>query len=85
MALVLIAGMMEANSPGSLEEESAGAVVLGLLLLGGGAGAFIGAIIGMVALFMENANKVIAAFGVATNGMCVIGIVLLMLIGLVAG
>lgn len=81
LALVAVAGIMESR-PGGMPEESPEAALLGLMLLGGGAGAFFGAILGLVAMFQENANKIAAAFGIAFNGMCVIGVILLMAIGL---
>ena len=81
MVLVAVAGIME-SKPGGMAEESPEAALLGLMLLGGGAGAFFGAILGLVAMFQENANKIAAAFGIAFNGMCVIGVILLMIVGL---
>jgi uncharacterized protein DUF4339 len=85
MVMIAAAGLMEANTSGGLAENSPEAALLGLMLLGGGAGAFFGAILGLVAMFQDNANKIAAAFGLALNGMCVIGVVGLMLLGLLMG
>ena len=84
MIMIAIAGLMESR-PGGMSEESPEAALLGLMLLGGGAGAFFGAILGLVAIFQANANKIAAAFGIALNGMCVIGVLGLMILGLMMG
>lgn len=84
MIMVAVAGIMEAQ-PGGMSEEAPETALLGLILLGGGAGAFFGAILGLVAMCQSNANKVTAAFGIALNGVCVISVVALMLLGMVMG
>jgi len=81
MIMIAIAGIMESR-PGGMSEDAPETALLGLMLLGGGAGAFFGAILGLVAIFQSNANKIAAAFGIALNGMCVIGVLGLMLLGL---
>jgi hypothetical protein len=81
MIMIAVAGLME-SKPGGMAEDSPEAALLGLMLLGGGAGAFFGAILGLVAIFQANTNKIAAAFGIALNGMCVIGVLGLMVLGL---
>ena len=84
MVMIVVAGIMESR-PGGLPEESPETALLGLMLLGGGGGAFCGAILGLVAMFQKTSNKIAAAFGIALNGMCVIGVIGLMVLGLMIG
>jgi len=84
LIMVVVAGIME-SQPGGMSEDAPETALLGLILLGGGAGASLGVILGLVAMFQSNANKVTAAFGIALNGVCAISIVALMLLGFVIG
>lgn len=81
MVMIATAGILESR-PGGLPEQSPETALLGLMLLGGGGGAFCGAILGLIAMFQRAGNKIAAAFGIALNGMCVVGVVVLMVVGL---
>ena len=83
LVLIVIVGVVDAQA-GGLPEDAPETALLGSLLLLGGAGAFVGGVLGLVALFDDSSSKVAAAFGVAFNAMCVLGVIGLTIIGLLA-
>ena len=80
--LVLLAGIMEASTPGGINEESPEAIMLGLCILGGILLSFIGLGLGIAGLFQGNRKKLFAVLGVIFNGMIVFGMCVLMGIGM---
>lgn len=88
-ALLLIAigmaGMLEASTPGGMDEESAGAAVAGLLLLAGGGIELLALVLGGAGLFQQERSKTLPIIGLSIAGVAVVGTGLLMLIGVVAG
>jgi hypothetical protein len=76
--LVAIAGVLEATTPGGMDEESAGAILLGLSLFGLAFVNLIGIGLGFAGIFQARRNKTFAVLGI------VIGLLTLVTMGLLA-
>jgi hypothetical protein len=80
--LIVIAGVMEASSPGGLDEESAGAVVVGLFLF-----AFLGASLvalglGIGGLIQKERKNIFAILGTVFAAVSIVGTTFIMVLGL---
>ncbi len=82
--LIIIAGIMEATLPGGIDENSVGAIVLGLFLLGGLFVDLVALGLGIAGLFQKERKKIFAILGIIFSGITVSGTLLLMVIGTVA-
>lgn len=83
--LVVIAGVMEASSIGGMDENSVGAVILGLFLIFFIAVCMVALGLGIGGLFQRERKKIFAILGVVFSGIAVMGVGLLMLIGIAMG
>lgn len=80
IVFVVAAGILSAR-PGGMNEKSPEAVLLGLLIISGCGGAFLGAVLGLIALFQPQSNKIVAVLGIAINGMCLLAVIGLIILG----
>tara|TARA_B100001059_G_scaffold226641_1_gene255370 strand:+ start:82476 stop:82805 length:330 start_codon:yes stop_codon:yes gene_type:complete len=83
--LIVIAGIMEASTPGGIDETSADAVIIGLFLL-----AFLGASIvafglGISSLIQKNRKKIFGILGTTFSALIVLGTAFLIVLGLAMG
>jgi hypothetical protein len=83
--LIVIAGVMEASTPGGIDEESPAAVAIGLFLF-----AFIGVALvalglGVGGLMQANRKKIFAILGTVFSSVSIVGTLFIMLLGLAAG
>ena len=81
-ALVVVAGYLEAATPGGLDENSPAAIVVGLMLIGLVGLHLLGMGLGLAGVCQARRKKVFAVLGLMFNLLVVGGIVGLMLIGL---
>ena len=83
MALVVIAGVMSAKAgPRGMDEKAPATIALGLLLLGGLLLALLGAALGVAGCLQPNRKRLFAILGLSINGLILLIVVGLMLIGL---
>lgn len=83
--MLIIAGVMEATTPGGIDDKSASAIILGLLLIGGLLINLAGAAFGIVGLLARDRKKVLAIIGLIFNLIVIIGMVGIMALGLLMG
>lgn len=79
--LFAITGILETRTPGGLNEESAEAIILGLLIIAGLIVSLAGAGIAIGGLLQKNRHKVFAVLGVIFNIVLFIGVLVLIIIG----
>jgi len=83
--LLLVAGIMEAATPGGVDEESAGAVFLGLLLIGTMILNFVALGLGVGGLYQRDRLKIFAILGVVFSSLTLGGVLILIVLGNMAG
>ncbi len=81
IALVVVAGVMEASSAGGIDEESVFALIVGLSVFAVIGMNFVGVGLGIAGLFQSNRLKVFPILGVIFNGLVVLGLIGLMILG----
>ena len=81
-ALIVIAGVMEASTPGGMSEESVQAIVIGLGIFGVLALNLLGAGLGIAGLVVPNRSRVFGILGLIFNLLVIFGIAGLLVIGL---
>ena len=79
---VAIAGVIDALTPGGMQKDSAGAIIVGLGMIAVFGLVIVGGGIRVVALFQSNRNRLFAILGVAVNALIVVGMCGLMAIGM---
>lgn len=82
--MVMIAGVMETTTPGGIDENSAGAVILGMMIIAGGGLQLVAMVLGLVGLFQKERKKLFAIFGTVISAFTLLSIAGLMLIGMAA-
>ncbi|MDR3637025.1 MAG: hypothetical protein P4L84_24690 [Isosphaeraceae bacterium] len=82
MAVVGWAGYIAVTKPNTMTPESPMAVILGLIMLGGMAVAFLGAGLGIGGLFQKDRKRVFAVLGLIINVMTMAAFVGLVALGL---
>jgi len=85
IALIAVAGVVEASNPGGMDGESATALMIGLGIFAIIGLSFIGLALGFVGVFAANRSKVFAILGVVFNGLLLLAIGALFVIGTAAG
>ena len=80
--LFIVAGVIEANTPGGMDEESTAAIAVGLLLFFGMFSSLVAIVLGFVGVFQQNRKKVFAILGIAFNSMIILGTIGLVILGL---
>jgi len=78
---VIIAGVLEVTTTGGIDEESAVVIILGLLMIGGLVVSLVGTGLGITGLVRKNRKKVFSILGLVFNGMIILGLITLMIIG----
>jgi hypothetical protein len=84
LIMLAIAGVMEASTPGGLDEESPAAMGVGCGMFIFLLGSLVALGLGIGALFQQNRNKVFPILGVVLSGLTIFGTLLLMLVGLIS-
>jgi hypothetical protein len=82
-ALIIVAGIMEITTPGGVDEQSLQVMLLGLVMLAGMLGALVGAVLAIIGLTERNRYKAYPVLGLGINGLILLGVVALMVIGTV--
>lgn len=82
---IVIAGIMEANTPGGIDENSPEAILLGLVLIGMMFLDLVALGLGIGALFQRDRKKIFAILGTIFSGVVVLGTAFLMVIGSMMG
>jgi hypothetical protein len=82
--LLVIAGILESRTPGGVDENSPEAIILGLLLIGGMVMSLVGGVLAAVALVQGDRSKIFPILGLALNGMIILGMIGIIIIGLFA-
>ena len=77
------AGYLEISTAGDLSENAAMAIGFSMLLSLGCC--FVGACLGVAAMFQTNRSKVFGAIGLAINVMIILGVIGLMILGMTLG
>lgn len=85
LALVVVAGVIETNTPGGMDEESSTAVIIGLLLFAGVFAEILALILGIVGVAQASRKKVFGILGICVSMLTMFCIAALMFIGLAAG
>lgn len=80
--LIVIAGVMEASTPGGIDEESAGAIILGLLLITFMLAALIALGLGIAGLLQSDRKKIFAILGTVFSALALVCTLFIMLLGL---
>lgn len=80
-ALVAVAGVLEATTPGGLDEDSPAAMFLGLGLFALVFVNIIGLILGFAGIFQARRNKTFGVLGVVIGSLTLIGMALLLVFG----
>ncbi len=82
--VIMAAGIIEATTPGGMDEQSMAAIVVGLFILGGLMANMAGVGLGIAGLVQRDRKKVFSTLGLVFNGTAILGIVMLMVIGTMA-
>jgi hypothetical protein len=85
LLLMGIAGMMEVSTPGGLDEESAGAVIIGLLLFAFVGGSLIALGLGIGGLIQKGKKKIFAILGTIFSSLTILVAVFVTFLGLAMG
>ena len=80
--LIVIAGVMEASTPGGIDEESASAVIVGLFLFAFVGTALVSLGLGIAGLLQKDRKKILAILGTVFSAATVVGTALIIFIGL---
>lgn len=83
--LIVIAGVMEASTPGGIDEHSAGAVMVGLFLFAFMGGALIALGLGIGGLLQKERKKIFAILGTVFSAVSLVGTIFVMMLGLAVG
>ncbi len=83
-ALIVVAGVMEASTPGGMDEKSAAAVAVGLGLLASLGVCLIALGLGVAGMLQRDRKKIFAVLGAIIAAAIVLGTVGLMVIGSLA-
>ena len=81
-ALVVVAGVMEASTPGGINEESPAAIMLGLSIIGMMLLNIVAFGLGIGTLFQSGRKKLFGVLGMAFSALTIAGIVSLILFGM---
>ncbi len=82
--LVLFSSLVQVKNPSYFEDDSAGAVLLGLMVIFAAFAGLCGVVLGIAGLFEKNKNIIFSILGAVFNAMVVLGWVILMIVGRVA-
>jgi hypothetical protein len=80
--MIVVAGVMEATTPGGVDEQSPQVMLLGLVILAGMLAALVGAVLAIIGLTERNRYKAFPMVGLLFNGLILLGVIALMVIGM---
>jgi hypothetical protein len=80
--LIAIAGILETTTPGSMDENSPLAMLLGVVMFGGLFLVLMGIIFGIVGLFQRDRKRIFALLGVIFGCLVIVGVLFVLVIGL---
>lgn len=83
--LIVIAGVMEASTPGGIDEDSAGAVMVGLFLFAFMGAALVALGLGIGGLLQKERKKIFAILGTIFSAVPLVGTIFIMMLGLAMG
>ncbi|EMR13295.1 hypothetical protein MPL1_05964 [Methylophaga lonarensis MPL] len=83
--LIAVAGVMEASTPGGLDEESAAAVMIGFFLFAFLVTTLIAFGLGIGGLIQKGRKKIFATLGTVFSAVIFVSTVLLLMVGLMMG
>ena len=83
--LIVIAGVIEASTPGGMDEKSAAAVIVGLFLFAFLGAAFVALGLGIGGLLQKDRKKIFAILGAVFSAAASLGTIFIMMLGLVMG
>jgi len=83
--LIVVAGVMEASTPGGIDEESAGADMLGLFLFAFLGAALVALGLGIGGLLQKERKKIFAILGTVFSAVSLVVTIFIMIIGLAMG
>ena len=81
-ALVVTAGVLEASTPGGIDDESPVAIIIGLSLFAIIGVNLLGIALGVAGIFQPNRYRTFAVLGILFNLMLIMAFLLLVVIGL---
>jgi hypothetical protein len=83
--LLVIAGVMETSTPGGMDENSAGAMMVGLFLFAFLGAALVALGLGIGGLIEKDRKKIFAILGTVFAAITVVGSIFILMLGLAAG
>ncbi len=83
--LVIAAGVMAATAGGGFDETAPATVALGCTILLAGLGHLVGTGLGIAGVVQRDRRKVFAVLGLVLNGLAILSIAGMLLIGIAAG
>ena len=83
--VIVIAGVMEASTPGGMDEESAGAVMVGLFLFAFLGAALVALGLGIGGLLQKERKKIFAILGTVFSSVSLVVTIFIMILGLAMG
>lgn len=82
--IMVIAGVMSA-SPGGMNEQSAGAITIGLFLFGFLFVSLVALVLGIFGLCQKDRKKIFAILGTTFSSVTIVGVIFIMALGLAMG
>jgi hypothetical protein len=82
VSLVVVAGVMETQTPGGMDEESPQAIAVGMGILVGLVMNVVGVVLGIVAVLQHDRKKVFGVLGLVFNALILLAIGGLLMVGL---
>jgi hypothetical protein len=80
--LIVIAGVMESSTPGGMDEESAGAIMVGLFLFAFLGAALVALGLGIGGLLQKGRKKIFAILGTVFSAVSLVGTIFIMMVGI---
>jgi len=80
--MIVVAGVMETTTPGGIDENSAGAVMVGLFLFAFLGGSLVALGLGIGALMQKDRKKVFAILGTVFSTVSLLGTIFILMLGL---
>ena len=81
-AIFIFAGIVEAGTPGGMDEESVVAILIGLFIIGSVFANVAGVALGIAGVVQRDRQKVFSILGVAFNAAIILGMIGLIIIGI---
>lgn len=82
VALVVIAGMIEVSTPGGMDDQSPAAMIIGLGVFAIVGLCMLGIGLGVAGFFQPHRTRIFCVLGVAFNGLVILGLAGLIVVGL---